>query len=74
MAGVTRITEIDRHRIGNVLVAIDRLTCDGIVTFEVTISVNGLIKRSDVYITKADAIHGACDMVFEIMEQEPDAD
>jgi len=73
MAKVTRITEIDRHQIGNVLVAIDRLNCDGIVTFEVTLSVNGLVKFIDFYVTKADAMKGACDLLVELMNRDESA-
>ena len=70
MARSTGITEVDRHQIGNVLVAVDRVKYDGIVTFDVTLSINGLIKHEEVYVTKAEAMQGACDLLVELMKRE----
>ena len=73
MARSTGISEVDRHQIGNVLVAVDRVKYDGIVTFEVTLSINGLIKFEEVYVTKAEAMQGACDLLVELMERDETA-
>lgn len=73
MARSTGISEVDRHQIGNVLVAVDRVKYDGIVTFEVTLSINGLIKHEEVYVTKAEAMQGACDLLVELMKRDETA-
>ena len=73
MARSTGIKEVDRHQIGNVLVAVDRVKDDGIVTFSVTLSINGLIKHEEVYVTKAEAMKGACDLLVELMERDETA-